>query len=65
MAAMFTFVLGSALYQGLEITCGCFGAGATEIITYKTLIRAIIILIASFSAYLCVIFRPQTETSLN
>ncbi|MHC4397412.1 MAG: MauE/DoxX family redox-associated membrane protein [Planctomycetota bacterium] len=65
MAAMFTFVLASALYQGLEITCGCFGTGATEIITYKTLIRAIIILSAGFSAYLCAIFRPQTEIALN
>ena len=65
MAAMFTFVLGSALYQDLDITCGCFGAGATDIITYKTLIRAIIILSASFLAYLCAIFLPQTEKSLN
>ena len=37
MAAMFTFVIAWALYQGLDITCGCFGSG-TERITYVTLI---------------------------
>jgi len=52
MSAMFTYVLGSALYYGLEITCGCFGAGATELITYKTLIRAAIILCACSLAYI-------------
>ena len=52
MSAMFTFVLGSALYHGLEITCGCFGAEATEIITYKTLIRAVIILCVCGLAYI-------------
>ena len=51
MAAMFTFVLGSALHHGLEITCGCFGASATEIIGYSTLIRAGLILLASVAAY--------------
>ena len=51
MSAMFSYVLGSALYHNLEITCGCFGAGATEIITYKTLIRAVIILSACGLAY--------------
>jgi len=51
MAAMFTFVLASALYNGLQITCGCFGASSTEIIGYSTLIRACIILLASTAAY--------------
>ena len=65
MAVMFTYVLGSALYHGVEITCGCFGAGATEIIGYKTLVRAVIILTMSFFAYLCAIFLPPVKNSLN
>lgn len=52
MATMFTFVLSSALYHDLEISCGCFGAGTTNIITYNTLLRAVIILILSITAYL-------------
>lgn len=52
MAAMFTFVLSSALYQGLEITCGCFGNGSTDIITYKTVVRAIVIFTVSGFLYL-------------
>lgn len=65
LAAMFTFVLGSALYHGLDITCGCFGAGASDIIGYGTLIRAIIILLVSFLAYLCAIFSPSAKRSVN
>ncbi len=54
MAAMFTFVISWALYQGLRISCGCFGSG-TETITYLTLIRAVGILLASLLAYVAVI----------
>jgi uncharacterized membrane protein YphA (DoxX/SURF4 family) len=55
MAAMFTFVLGSALYHGLEITCGCFGSSSTEIVNYSTLIRACVILLFSVVGYICVV----------
>jgi putative oxidoreductase len=51
MVAMFTFVLASALYNGLQITCGCFGASSTEIIGYSTLIRSSIILLSGIAAY--------------
>lgn len=40
MSVMFTFVIGWSMWQGLDISCGCFGAG-TERISYVTLIRAI------------------------
>lgn len=33
MAAMFTYVISSALYRQLDISCGCFGAGGTPSIT--------------------------------
>ncbi len=59
MAAMFTFVIGWALYQGLSISCGCFGSGAGTI-TYLTLIRAIGILLASLLAYVAVILCSRT-----
>jgi len=54
MAMMFTFVIGSALYHGLDITCGCFGASSTEFVNYSTLIRACVILLFSVAAYLAV-----------
>lgn len=54
MAAMFTFVLASALYRGLEISCGCFGTNK-EIISYLTLIRACLIFLFSIAAYTCVV----------
>jgi hypothetical protein len=56
MGAMFTFVLSWAIYHGLDISCGCFGAGTNQI-GYGTLIRAILITIFSGLAYLWVIFR--------
>ena len=49
MATMFAYVISWALYQGLNISCGCFGSGA-EKITYLTLLRAIGILLASVLA---------------
>lgn len=62
MAAMFTFVLASALYRGLEISCGCFGVSDAEIISYSTLIHACLILLFSFAAYTCVvILRPSPQ----
>jgi uncharacterized membrane protein YdcZ (DUF606 family) len=55
MAAMFTFCLASALYRGLEISCGCFGPTSTEIIGYSTLIRALVILLFSVATYIFVV----------
>jgi len=55
MAAMFTYVLASALHRGLDISCGCFGAGG-DIISYSTLIRAVVILLFSILAYIWVVF---------
>ncbi len=60
MAGMFTFVLGWALYRGLEISCGCFGAGM-EVISYSVLIRALVILLLSLSAYIGVILLKGSE----
>ncbi len=51
MAAMFTFVLASALYHGLQISCGCLKIAGGETISYTTLGRAIAILLLSISAY--------------
>jgi uncharacterized membrane protein YphA (DoxX/SURF4 family) len=60
MAAMFTVVLSSAMYHNLNITCGCFGASATEIVGISTLLRAAIIGLLSMFAYFWVIFRTAT-----
>jgi hypothetical protein len=57
MAAMFTFVLSSALYRGLSISCGCFGSGG-DLIGYSTVIRACVILLLSLAAYVGVVGLP-------
>jgi hypothetical protein len=62
MGVMFTFVLSWAIYHGLDISCGCFGAGSHQI-GYTTLIRAILITIFSLFAYLLTIFKPSKETA--
>lgn len=60
MAAMFIFVIASALYRGLEISCGCFSASGAGVIGYSTLTRACAILLASIAAYIgVVIFCPS------
>ncbi len=58
MAAMFAFVLASALYRDLDISCGCFSTSTGGKISYITLIRAVVILLASLGAYLVTILRP-------
>ncbi len=58
MAAMFAFVLGSALYRGLDISCGCFST-STDKVSYITLIRAVVILLASLGTYAATIFCPR------
>jgi hypothetical protein len=58
MAALFAFVLAFALYQGLDISCGCFSASGSDKISYLTLLRAVVILLFSMGAYLVVIFVP-------
>ena len=51
MGILFTFVLGSALWRHLDISCGCFGSTAGATISYLTLIRAIVITVLSAGAY--------------
>lgn len=55
LGAMFMFVLASALYRGLNISCGCFGSSFADTIGYSTLIRAVIIMLLSAAAYLYVV----------
>lgn len=55
MGAMFTFVLASALWRHLDISCGCFSSSAAGRISYLTLIRAIVIMVVSTAAYAGVI----------
>ena len=58
MAAMFVFALSSALYRGLEISCGCFGASG-DLIGCSTVIRACLILLFSSAAYIAMIVSPS------
>jgi len=58
MSAMFTFVIASALYRGLEISCGCFSTSEIGVISYTTLIRTFMILLFSIAVYISVIVLP-------
>lgn len=62
LGATFTFVIASALYRGLEISCGCFSSSAGDQISYLTLVRAIVILLLSLGAWLAVVLLgPRAE----
>jgi len=64
LAVMFTFVLSSALYRGLKISCGCFGSSGAGIINYSTVIRALVILLLSIAAYIGTVilpYRPKAQ----
>jgi uncharacterized membrane protein YphA (DoxX/SURF4 family) len=51
MGVLFIFVLVSALYRHLDISCGCFSNPGAGKISYLTLIRAIVITLVSAAAY--------------
>ncbi|MBN2455248.1 MAG: hypothetical protein JXB29_01720 [Sedimentisphaerales bacterium] len=51
MAAMFAFILASALYRGLEISCGCFGPANPEPIGYFTFLRTLALFLIATSLY--------------
>lgn len=57
LCAMFSVVLVSALWRGLEISCGCLDLANTTIINYWTAARAIFLLLLSAISY--------TYTALN
>ncbi len=66
MCAMFTFVLASALYRGLEISCGCFSTSSTKSISYTTLIRACVVLLLNILAYCSlVLLQPCAERKIR
>jgi uncharacterized membrane protein YphA (DoxX/SURF4 family) len=66
LGAIFSFAIASALYRGLNISCGCFSASSTEQIGYITLVRALVIMIISAVAYLSIVFlHPHKEKLLT
>ena len=46
LLAVFTVAVGSAVVRGINITCGCFGAGSGPV-TWMTVIRDVALLAAS------------------
>jgi putative oxidoreductase len=61
MGVLFTFVLASASWRQLDISCGCFSSSAAGKISYLTLIRAVVITLLSAGAYASAIFLPSAE----
>jgi putative oxidoreductase len=59
MCAMFIFVLASALWRGLEISCGCFNSSAQNVISYWTVIRAAALLLISAAIYIYAVIGEQ------
>jgi uncharacterized membrane protein YphA (DoxX/SURF4 family) len=51
MGVLFAFVLGSALWRHLDISCGCFSTAASGKISYLTFIRAAVIAVVSAAGY--------------
>ncbi len=59
--AMFSLVLASVLWRGLNISCGCFNSSDTNIISYWTFIRSASLLLASGAIYAYIILAvPKT-----
>jgi uncharacterized membrane protein YphA (DoxX/SURF4 family) len=61
MSVLFTFVLTSALWRHLDISCGCLSSSVAGKIGYMTLIRAIGITVLSAAAYGVTLFLQPKE----
>jgi len=61
LGLLFSIALGSALYRGLKISCGCFSTSRAEVIDYSTLVRAGLILVLSITAHLCLILQLHEQ----
>jgi len=61
MGVLFTFVLSSALWRQLDISCGCFSSSAAGKISYLTLVRAIAMTLLSAGAYGAAILLPLRQ----
>jgi uncharacterized membrane protein YphA (DoxX/SURF4 family) len=59
LCLIFSFVLASALFSGLDISCGCFGSADGTVISYWSLIRALVLLLASVAVYSYPVFIPK------
>jgi len=59
MSAMFSVVLISALWQGLEISCGCLDPADPTIISYGTAARSISLLLLACACYVYAILKAQ------
>jgi hypothetical protein len=60
LGVLFTFVLASALWRHLDISCGCFSTSLAGKIGYLTLVRAMVITLVSAVAYVATIL-PQPK----
>jgi len=59
MCVMFSLALVSALWRGLEISCGCFSSANQDVISYLTVIRAAVLLMVSAAIYIYAVFGEQ------
>ena len=58
MCAMFSIALVSALWRGLEISCGCLDPTDPTVISYVTAVRAILLLLVSAVSYVYAAPKP-------
>ncbi|MGI6125261.1 MAG: MauE/DoxX family redox-associated membrane protein [Acetivibrionales bacterium] len=64
LGAIFTLAVSWALFQGLDIGCGCFGASSHKINSW-TLMRAILVLFLSVVALLIWLLYLRRNTVLS
>lgn len=61
MCAMFSFVLISALWRGLDISCGCLDPADPTVISYGTAIRSVSLLLLAGICYVYAILKLPTH----
>ncbi|MFH1370306.1 MAG: MauE/DoxX family redox-associated membrane protein [Planctomycetota bacterium] len=61
MSAMFSIALLSALWRGLEISCGCLDPTDPTVISYGTAGRAILLLLVSAACYAYAVLKSPSR----
>jgi len=63
LLAMFLAAQGWVLWQGLAISCGCFGSAGEGFISYGTLLRTGLLLAVAVATYCLFILRYGSDTA--
>lgn len=59
LSSLFVFAQGSALYHGLDISCGCFSQAEPDMVSFVTLGKTSLLFLVAVLAYTFAVVKPN------